>query len=61
MDVKGAECPADTKCAPTQLTAIIQAAQADGTLTRLSRRCFGRDSIPAAAGYDIDAIGQEVK
>jgi polar amino acid transport system substrate-binding protein len=40
---------------------IVQAAQADGTLTTLSRRFFARDYVEAAAGYDIDAIGQDVK
>ena len=40
---------------------IIHAAQADGTLLALSRKFFGRDYIAAAAGYDIDAIDQEVK
>jgi ABC-type amino acid transport substrate-binding protein len=40
---------------------IIQSAQADGTLQRLSRKFFGRDYIAAAAAYDIDAIGQEVE
>jgi polar amino acid transport system substrate-binding protein len=40
---------------------IIQGAQADGTLEKLSRKFFGRDYVGAAAAYDIDAIGQEVK
>jgi polar amino acid transport system substrate-binding protein len=40
---------------------IVQAAQVDGTLQKLSRRFFGRDYIAAAAAYDIDAIGQDVK
>jgi polar amino acid transport system substrate-binding protein len=40
---------------------IIRAAQADGTLQKLSRRFFGRDYVAAAAAYDIDAIGQAVK
>jgi polar amino acid transport system substrate-binding protein len=40
---------------------IVQGAQADGTLLELSRRFFGRDYITAAAAYDIDAIGQELK
>jgi ABC-type amino acid transport substrate-binding protein len=40
---------------------IIQNAQADGTLERLSRKFFGRDYIAAAGSYDIDAIGQEIE
>jgi ABC-type amino acid transport substrate-binding protein len=40
---------------------IVQAAQADGSLERISRRFFGRDYISAAADYDIDAIGQELR
>jgi polar amino acid transport system substrate-binding protein len=40
---------------------IVRAAQADGTLTRLSLRFFGRDYIPAAAAYDIGAIEQQVE
>ena len=40
---------------------IVQRAQADGTLERLSRKFFGRDYVTAAAGYDIEAIGEEVK
>jgi ABC-type amino acid transport substrate-binding protein len=40
---------------------IIRGAQADGTLEALSRKWFGRDYIAAAAAYDIDAVGQEVK
>ena len=40
---------------------IIQRAQTDGTLKRLSLEFFGRDYIAPAAAYDIDAIGQEVQ
>ena len=40
---------------------IVQAAQADGSLERISRRFFGRNYIPAAADYDIGAIEQEVR
>jgi polar amino acid transport system substrate-binding protein len=40
---------------------IFQAAQADGSLERISRRFFGRNYIPAAADYDIDAIEQDVR
>jgi polar amino acid transport system substrate-binding protein len=44
-----------------QVNDIVQAAQSDGTLQKLSRKFFGRDYIAAAAAYDIDAIGQEVE
>jgi polar amino acid transport system substrate-binding protein len=44
-----------------KVDAIVQAAQADGTLARLSRRFFGKDYVPVAASYDVAAIGQEVK
>jgi polar amino acid transport system substrate-binding protein len=40
---------------------IIQRAQADGTLKKLSLEFFGRDYIKAAAAYDIDAISQDVR
>jgi hypothetical protein len=40
---------------------IVKAAEADGTLLRLSRRFFARDYIAEAARYDIDEIEQEAK
>ena len=40
---------------------IVQAAQADGSLARISRKFFDRDYIPEAAAYAIEAIDQEVR
>ncbi len=40
---------------------IVQAAQRDGSLTRLSRKFFGRDYIAAAAAYDIDALDPQTR
>jgi ABC-type amino acid transport substrate-binding protein len=40
---------------------IVQGAQADGTLKKLSLEFFARDYIKAASAYEIDAIPQEVK
>jgi hypothetical protein len=39
----------------------VRTAQKDGSLEKLSRKFFGRDYIPPAAAYDVDAIGQEIK
>jgi polar amino acid transport system substrate-binding protein len=51
----------DSRAFVAKVDEIIRKAQQDGTLRRLSRKFFGRDYIPAAAAYDIDAIGQEVR
>src|SRR5688500_5060567 len=51
----------DSRAFAAKVNEIIQAAQADGTLERLSRKFFGRDYIAAAGAYDIAAIEQEVK
>jgi polar amino acid transport system substrate-binding protein len=40
---------------------IVQAAEADGTLQKMSRRWFGRDYVEEAAAYDIGALRQEVE
>jgi polar amino acid transport system substrate-binding protein len=40
---------------------IVQAAEADGTLEKMSRRWFGRDYVDAAAAYEIGALHQEVE
>lgn len=51
----------DSRAFVEKVNDIVRAAQADGTLQKLSREFFGRDYIAAAAAYDIDAIGQEVQ
>jgi polar amino acid transport system substrate-binding protein len=51
----------DSKAFVEKVDEIVQAAQADGTLEKLSLRFFGRDYVTAAAAYDIDAIGQELE
>ena len=51
----------DSRAFVEKVDEIIRDAQQDGTLTRLSRKFFGRDYIPAAAAYDVDAIGQEIR
>jgi polar amino acid transport system substrate-binding protein len=51
----------DSKAFGAKVDEIVQGAQADGTLARLSRKFFGRDYVAAAAAYDIDAIDQEVE
>jgi polar amino acid transport system substrate-binding protein len=51
----------DSRAFVDKVNRIVQTAQADGTLERLSRRFFGRDYIGDAAAYDIDAIGQRVR
>lgn len=51
----------DSKAFTEKVNEIIQAAQADGTLKKLSAKWFRHDYISAAAAYDIGAIGQEVK
>jgi polar amino acid transport system substrate-binding protein len=51
----------DSKAFVEKVDQIVQAAQADGTLKKLSLEFFRRDYITAAAAYDIDAIGQDVK
>jgi polar amino acid transport system substrate-binding protein len=40
---------------------IVQGAQQDGTLGKLSQKFFGREYIAPAAEYDIDAVEQKVK
>ena len=45
----------------TRVNEIVQGAQADGTLKKLSRKFFGRDYIGPAAEYDIGAVEQKVK
>jgi polar amino acid transport system substrate-binding protein len=44
-----------------KVDAIIQTAQQDGTLRRLSLKYFGQDYVRAAAAYDIAALKQEVE
>jgi polar amino acid transport system substrate-binding protein len=39
---------------------IVRGLHSDGTLKRLSIKWFGEDYASAAAGFDIDAIGQTV-
>ena len=51
----------DSRAFVEKVNDIVQAAQSDGTLQKLSRKFFGRDYIAAAAAYDIDVIGQEVE
>ncbi len=51
----------DSKAFVEKVNEIVQAAQKDGTLEKLSLRWFRRDYITAAAAYDVDAIGQDVK
>ena len=51
----------DSRAFVEKVNDIVQAAQSDGTLQKLSRKFFGRDYIAPAAAYDIDAIGQEVE
>ena len=51
----------DSRAFVDKVNEIVQAAQADGTLQKLSRRFFARDYIAAAAAYDIHAIGQKVE
>ena len=51
----------DSRAFAEKVNAIVQGAQADGTLEKLSRRFFGRDYIAEAAAYDIEAIEQEVE
>ena len=51
----------DSKRFVQKVDAIIKAAQAEGTLRKLSLKYFGRDYIKQAAAYDIDSIPQEVK
>lgn len=43
-----------------RVSAIVQQAQAEGTLLALSKEFFGADYVAAAADYDIDALEQEV-
>lgn len=40
---------------------IVRAAQADGSLERLSRRFFKRNYVAEAAAYDVEALEQEVR
>ena len=51
----------DSKAFVAKVDEIVQRAQADGTLKELSLEWFKRDYVKAAAAYDIDAIGQEVR
>jgi polar amino acid transport system substrate-binding protein len=44
-----------------KVNSIIQGAEQDGTLKRMSQRWFGSDYVRAAANYDIDSISQKVK
>jgi polar amino acid transport system substrate-binding protein len=44
-----------------KVNSIIQAAQRDGTLKKLSMKYYGHDYIAKAAEYDIDSINQNVK
>jgi polar amino acid transport system substrate-binding protein len=44
-----------------KVNAIIQAAEQDGTLKKLSLKYFGRDYVAQAAGYDINGLNQKVK
>jgi polar amino acid transport system substrate-binding protein len=43
-----------------RVNAIIQAAQADGTMRTMSQEWFGTDYATAGAEFDVDALGQEV-
>jgi polar amino acid transport system substrate-binding protein len=44
-----------------KVDAIVQAAERDGTLKKLSLKYFGSDYIPKAAAYDINALKQTVR
>jgi len=44
-----------------KVNAIIQAAEQDGTLKKLSLKYFGRDYVAQAAGYDINGLNQNVR
>jgi polar amino acid transport system substrate-binding protein len=50
-----------SKAFVAKVNTIIRAAQADGTLKKLSLKYFGRDYIARAAGYDIDGLSQKVR
>jgi polar amino acid transport system substrate-binding protein len=50
-----------SKAFVARVDSIIQAAEKDGTLKKLSLKYFGRDYITQAAAYDINAIGQTVR
>ena len=43
-----------------RVNGIILGLHADGTLKAMSTKYFGRDLTPAAAAFDMDAIGQDV-
>ena len=51
----------NSKAFVTKVNSIIQAAEKDGTLEKLSLKYFGRDYIPKAAAYKINALKQKVR
>ena len=51
----------NSKAFVAKVNAIIQAAEKDGTLKRLSLKYFGRDYVAKALAYDINALKQTVR
>jgi polar amino acid transport system substrate-binding protein len=43
-----------------RINAIMEGLLADGTMSALSKRYFGKDYATAAVDFDLDSIGQEV-
>jgi ABC-type amino acid transport substrate-binding protein len=51
----------NAKAFVAKVDAIIQAAEKDGTLKKLSLKYFGRDYVSQAAAYDIHGLNQKVR
>jgi ABC-type amino acid transport substrate-binding protein len=51
----------DAKRFVQKVNSVIQSAEKDGRLRKLSLRYFGRDYVARAAAYDIDSIKQTVR